>query len=480
MKVITPLWDHQQQALDFVMSRPASALFMGMGSGKTLVALKWMEQHNFNRVLIFCPYRVVQVWYDEIEKHTFFDEDKFEIDEQHITLVPSLWHKGIGEQKLSIKERAEMLDEYICHGHPLIAVINYETVGRKDSDMVKFLKTDYHKFDAIILDEAHHIKSAGSRTSWFFKWLGNHIEQKLCLTGTPMPNSKLDIYGMYRCLDSSIFGTNFKRFQAQYAIMGGYNMYQVIGWHNEKEFNEKVDSVAFRVDSDAVLDLPDEINLNYYAQLSTRWRAYYNKLERDFFIVTDEGELTTSITLTKILRLQQIAGGNIQYDADESVIMADPAKINVAIETIEDIGDESIVVFLKYLPEIDALRNRLNAVNPEYPPYELSGRVGVDELDLWRKHGGVLLVQIDAGAEGIDLTKARYVIFYSIGYSLGKYEQAKRRVRRPGARLDTPVTYIHLIVENTVDGIIYKSLQDKRETIGAVLEAMRNKYDNNS
>ena len=453
MKVTTQLWNHQQQALDFAMAHPASAMFMGMGTGKTLVALKWIEQNDFKRVLIFCPYRVVRVWFDETIKHCKWSD---------LGVVKTYSDKTIAGRTSELKLSLDSNDK-------LIAVMNYETVGRKNSEMIKYLKNNYDKFDAVILDESHRIKAPGSRTSWFFKWLGSKIEYKLCLTGTPMPNSKMDIYGQYRFLDRSVFGTNYNTFRFRYGNWGGYNNYQLFGYINEEEFNERVDSIAFRVDSDEVLDLPDEVNLNYYAKLSNSWRKYYNKLEKDFYLETQDGELTVPISLVKILRLQQIAGGNIQYDDTDGTVVADSAKLNLAIETIDDIGDENIVVFYKYSSESDALRARTKK------PYELSGRM--DQLDEWNRDGGILLVQISAGSEGIDLTNARYVIFYSIGYSLGQYEQAKRRVRRPGARLDAPVTYINLIVEDTVDEAIYESIQNKREAVESVLEAMKNKYE---
>ena len=453
MIVKTNLWQHQQVALDFAMERDASAIFMDMGTGKTLVALKWIEQHGFRRVLIFCPYRVVRVWEDEIKGHCD--------TEAHHTKTLTVG---------SIINRTHRLAESLIWFRKTINIMNYESVGRKNSPMQKYLLENSDEFDAVILDESHRIKAPGSKVSWFFKRFGKLIKHKMCLTGTPMPNSKLDIYGQYRFLDPSIFGTNFGIFRSTYAVVIDVGFPKIVKWINEDEFNKRVDSIAFRVEADDVLDLPDEVNITRYAQLTPTWQKHYNKLEKDFFLETEDGELTVDNVLVKILRLHQIAGGNIQYIAPNEPLASDESKLELLDEILAELDAKDVVIFYKYSAECDAISERIT-----WPVYELSGRQ--DQLDEWKTDGGILLVQVQTGSEGIDLTKARYAIFYSLGYSLGTYQQAKRRIRRPGSDLSHPVTYIHLVVEDTVDVDIYKSIQEKRDTIGSVLDAMRNRYE---
>lgn len=451
MIVKTDLWQHQQAALDFAMERDASAIFMDMGTGKTLVALKWIEQNAFKRVLIFCPYRVMRVWADEIDKH-----------------VEVEYHKIVPLTEDGIVNRVAILSNNVVDTC-LIAIMNYESVGRKNSPMQKYLLANADKFDAIILDESHRIKAPGSKTSWFFKRFGRLIKNKMCLTGTPMPNSKLDIYGQYRFLDPGIFGTNFTNFRATYAVVIDVGFPKIVKWINEDEFNKRVDSIAFRVEADDVLDLPDEINVTRYTQLTPAWQKHYNKLEKDFFLETEDGELIADNVLVKILRLHQIAGGHVQYNIFNKPVASESSKLDLLDEILAGLDAKNVVIFVKYLAEIDAITERTY-----WPVYELSGRQ--DQLDEWKADGGILLVQVQTGSEGIDLTKARYAIFYSLGYSLGTYQQAKRRIRRPGSDLSHPVTYIHLVIEDTVDVDIYKSIQEKRDTIDGVLGAMRNRY----
>ena len=103
---------------------------------------------------------------------------------------------------------------------------------------------------------------------------------------------------------------------------------------------------------------------------------------------------------------------------------------------------------------------------------ELSGRR--NELDEWQQGDGpeVIAVQIQAGGLGIDLTRARYSIFYSLGYSLGDYEQALARVHRPGQ--NRKVTHLHLVAPGTVDEHVYDALEQKRDVVEFVIDTLTN------
>ena len=76
-------------------------------------------------------------------------------------------------------------------------------------------------------------------------------------------------------------------------------------------------------------------------------------------------------------------------------------------------------------------------------------------------------VQIQAGGVGIDLTRARYAVYYSLGHSLTDYLQSRRRVHRPGQTRTT--TYFHLIAEDTVDQQVYQALASKQDVVEFIM-----------
>jgi SNF2 family DNA or RNA helicase len=167
--------------------------------------------------------------------------------------------------------------------------------------------------------------------------------------------------------------------------------------------------------------------------------------------------------------LQQVAGGWVKTD-DGQHHRVDSSKEKLLADTLEDIGPgEPVVVFCRFHADLDAVHDA--AKSTAFPSLELSGRH--DELKRWQDGGAqVLAVQISAGGVGVDLTRARYSIYYSLSFSLGEYDQALSRVHRPGQT--RPVEHIHLSVRNTVDTKIMRALEKRAEVVEAILAEIKN------
>jgi SNF2 family DNA or RNA helicase len=83
-------------------------------------------------------------------------------------------------------------------------------------------------------------------------------------------------------------------------------------------------------------------------------------------------------------------------------------------------------------------------------------------------HTNTLIVQVQAGGEGIDLTVSNYCLFFSKDFSLGNYRQCKKRLHRPGQTKKT--FYYHIICPGTVDQKIMDAIEKKREIVDYILE----------
>lgn len=107
-----------------------------------------------------------------------------------------------------------------------VAVINYESTWRDGL----FEKLQEYDADLIICDESQRIKTHDAEQSKAIHKLGDQARYKLILSGTPVQNDAIDIWSQYRFLDASIFGRNFYQFRNRYAIMGGFNRKQIVGY----------------------------------------------------------------------------------------------------------------------------------------------------------------------------------------------------------------------------------------------------------
>ena len=261
---------------------------------------------------------------------------------------------------------------------------------------------------------------------------------------------------------------SFERFRQHYAVMGGYGNHEVKGYKNLSELEQKMGSIMLRIERD-VLDLPPVQHISAEVELSPRAMAIYRRLHRQLVVEVEEGKVTASNALVRLLRLSQITGGNLSLDSGGQQTI-DTAKQDWLADWFEDIGGEPVVVFCRFQADLAAVA--LAAKRAGLACLEQSGRAR--ELQAWQAGGGqVLAVQVQAGGEGVDLTRARLCVYYSVGYSLGDYEQSLARLHRPGQ--GRSVTYYHLAAKGTVDQDVYQALDRRRDVVEAVLEGLRAK-----
>jgi len=438
--LVGPAWAHQTEALEFIADKLGAMLAMDMGTGKSRVIVDLIARKGYAKVLILAPLSVVQgVWPGEFAKH-----------------APGLLHvlPLVGQ---STKKRQELAAKALDAGRPTAVVMNYDAIWRKPfGDWA--MKQDW---DLLVMDESHRIKAPGGVASRYCSRLSDRVRHRVALTGTPMSHSPLDIYAQYRALDKKIYGTSFARFRARYAVMGGFNRMQVVGYQRESELRNLFYSRAYRVESADVLDLPSTLSVNLMCELGREGQRLYSAMADEFIADLAGGRITASNALSRLLRLQQITSGYGRLE-DGTDVEIDTAKAKVLEDILTDIGKEPVVVFTRFIHDLDVVHR--TAAKVGIPSYEVSGR----RKDLSEWTSGVLAVQIQAGGLGLDLTMARYAVYYSLGFSLGDYSQSMARLHRPGQT--HPVEYIHILASGTVDETVMDALARREAVIDHILQ----------
>ena len=350
----------------------------------------------------------------------------------------------------------------------IVATVNYESVWRSGLAAA----VEAVPWDAIVLDESHRIKSPGGKAS---RWLARlaakqPAARRLCLTGTPMPHSPLDLFGQCRFLDPQLFGTSFVAMRSRYADTHPTFPSMVKSWKRQDELTAKLDSIAWRVTADEVLDLPDAIHETVPVELSPKARRFYKQMETEMTAELESGTVTAANALTKLLRLQQATGGYCRLDGSSTVVPVDgtPSKRMALLDRLEDLpACEPVVVFCRFRSDLDDVAAAARTLGREYA--EVSGER--KDLERWQAGDAVILgVQMQSGGVGIDCSRAAYAFYYSLGYSLGDYEQSLARLRRPGQT--RCVRYYHLVCGGTVDEQVYAALRERRSVVEAVLHKL--------
>jgi len=460
----TKCFDHQTLGYRLIEVRDGVYLAWDMGVGKSKTVVDAVCLLGLRRTLIACPPNVMSVWPGQFADHGSSD----------VRIV-------VLDCKLSVERRAALLvDVFDNEPRPVVFVANYQAVWlpplgptlkktdtkRKKRIILESGEILRRRWDLVVADEAHWIKGEQSSVSWFFGHLCKRTTRRVALSGTPTGNGPLDLWAQMRFVDPGLFGTSFVTFRSRYALMGGFQGRQVLGFRNVEVLNKKFYMVAHRVERHDVLDLPPVMHEKIEVELGPEARKLYDEMAASFVTRVGDGTITTSNILTELLRLQQLTGGAVGTDQGD-VVVVDHAKENAVEELLSSLPpDEPAIVFGRYVHDVEtpcALASKLGR-----GAFRLRG--GCNQRDEWAADdgGSILAVQIDSGGEGIDLTRSRYCIYWSVGFSLLKYEQSLARTDRLGQT--RPGIFYHIIARNTVDVKVYASLRAKKQVSDAILD----------
>ncbi len=460
-------WGHQDDGYNFIVPKPGSILGYDMGTGKTLIAIMAMlATYEANgrkdvRVLIVCPKAVIPVWRHELDEHYAGEAD----DLAMIELT-----KG------GTKKKAHDLEMFHVRNKNSnsiqVAVINYESFWR--GELGAYIEDQV--WDIIIMDESQKIKSPTGKASKFAGKLESRGKRRMCLTGTPMPHSPLDIFGQMRFIDSTIFGDCFYKFRSRFAYCHPQFPSKILRLINEDEFKLMLQDYVLRVDSDEVLDLPPTIETFVDIELKAKSRKHYKEIEEELttWVAENEDHITVTNALGKLIKMRQLASGFIM-DEERHVVSIGSEKIEALEELLEEIGEkEPVVIFTNFKQEMLDVRMLAKKLGRNFR--EISGSCHDyekirQEVEDGKAAGQIIGVQIQSGGAGINLSHCAFCIYYSLTYSLGDHLQSMKRVHRPGQSRTT--RYYYLTCKDTLDSVIYKSLIRKEEVVDAVLVELK-------
>lgn len=458
------LYRHQAEAFMMTMDKfgtfsgapPESegmAYLFEMGTGKTLTSIAsigCMYQHGMiERVLIVAPLTILPVWEEELRKFADFPYTA--------TVLTG-----------TMEKKRQQLGNLPVGGLQIV-IVNYESAWRLKPELLAF------KPDLIACDEGHRLKEGRSKQSKAMHELGDRARFKLLLTGTPITNHEIDIWSEYRFLNPGIFGSSFYAFRNRFFTMGGYGLHTPIFRKlTLPEFTERLHSIAYRCRKEECLDLPEITEIIHTVDLEPEARKVYERIRDESYAEIKDKEITAANVLTRMLRLSQITGGNITVD-DTVVRNVSHAKMD-ALEELVDTAiaeEQKLVIMAHFVPELDAIEEMLKKKGIQYSVVRGGIRDRGEQVERFQKNPEcrIFVGQLQAAGEGITLTAASTMVFYSLDYSMSHFEQAKARIHRSGQ--SRPCSYIFLTCRHTVDQKVIKALQEKKDLAQLLIDDYR-------
>ena len=234
---------------------------------------------------------------------------------------------------------------------------------------------------------------------------------------------------------------------------------------NEAEAKQLVHEAlqpAIRFTKDQCLDLPPVLTMTREVPLTPQQAKYYNLLKEQM-LVQAAGETISAVNAAaSVSKLLQISCG-AAYTDDKEVVEFDSApRLNVLEEILEE-TERKVIIFAMFRSTIDTIYNHLlkRNITAEFINGAVTPPKRADIIRRFQNEDNprVLVMQPQATAHGITLTRADTVVFYGPLMSVEQYTQAIARADRKGQNSDK-VTVIH-IQGSPIEKKMFKALESK-------------------
>lgn len=456
-----PAHGYQKFAIGHILENPFCGLFLDMGLGKTvstLTALHIMKaRKEFKRVLVIGPKRVIEkTWPDELRKW------------QHLAGLSMSIIAGTEKQRL-------------------IAMQSSADIHCVSRDNIAWLVAQFGggaPYDILVIDELSSFKDDTSARFKALRQMRPRIKRVIGLTGTPAPNSLLDLWPQMYLIDmGQRLGKRKKEYRETYFNPGkrrGETIFNYILKKGgdlegedifEAEIYDKVRDICVSMKAVDYLDLPGVIEQKIEVSLSDSIMRRYEIFEEEAVleILERDGEITAMNAAALTNKLLQFAGGAV-YDNDKKVVDMHREKVDAAIELVEEAQGQPVMIFYWFQHE----RERLLRAFKKYGVRVLESDKDIDDWNAGKI--SVMLVHPQGAGHGLNLQDGGHIIvWYACIWSLELYAQANARLNRQG---QTKVVRLYRIVATgTMDEAVVERLDKKEAGQQALLDAVKAIFD---
>lgn len=453
---VTQPYKHQIEGINYGLSHTHWVLGdeMGLGKTKTVIDLAICDKiiHDYKHCLIICGVNGLKWnWYYEVLKHS--KEQAWILGQRtknNRTTVKS------NKEKLADLQNIDNINAYFI-------ITNIESL--RSNDITKEIKKlcKNKTINIIALDECHKCANPTSQQSKGLLEL--KAENQIAMSGTPLMNKPTDLYTPLKWLGYE--NHTFYQFQKHYCIYGGFGGYEVIGYKNLNELQEKLNKIMLRRLKNDVLDLPEKTYIDEYVELTSNQQKIYNEVYNEVKQNIDKIKVAPN-PLAQLIRLRQATG----YTGILSSTIKESAKMDRLKELIEEHtqNNQKVVIFSNWTQMTDIIYSQLKKYNPAL----ITGEINIDKRKIQENKFQndnsckVIIGTIGAMGTGLTLTAGEVVIFVDEPWTKANYEQAVDRCHRIGAKNN--ITIYNIIAKNTLDEKIHQIVYKKGVLSNALVD----------
>ena len=434
--------NYQQFATDFILEHPISCLMLDMGLGKTVITLTalWqlaLDSFDVSRILVIAPKRVAEdTWPKELSKW------------EHLSGLDATLVMGTqAEREAALRQQT------------FLYIINRENV----SWLVANHPWD---FDMVVIDELSSFKSNQAQRFKAMKKVRPLVSRIVGLTGTPAPNSLLDLWPEMYLMD---MGQRLGRF------IGGFRDRFFTPDKRNREIiykpREGAEEAIYGLISDICismkavdyLDMPELIMNRVEVSMDSRERKIYDDFQRDM-VVSLQGEELDAVNAAALSgKLTQMANGAV-YGENRKVLHIHDRKLDALEDLMEAANGKPLLVAYWYEHDLQRIKARFKNARCIDTP---------QDIDDWNA-GKIPLALIHPASAGHGLNLQEggcTIVWFGLTWSLELYQQLNARLWRQGQK--HTVVIHHIVTKGTHDEDVLRALDNKDTRQSALIDAVR-------
>jgi SWI/SNF-related matrix-associated actin-dependent regulator 1 of chromatin subfamily A len=423
-----PPLSHQKEAIEKLVSTRRFILADDMGLGKTTSTIIAALETGAKKILIVCPASLKINWEREIANYS--------------------------DRTCYIAEGKKFSTEAD------FVIVNYDILknfhNKEDKENSLLLQS---KFELVILDEAHMVSNAQAQRTKLINDFTKNIKRVWLLTGTPMTSRPINYYNLLNIIESPV-AQNWMAYAIRYCQgfqfrAGNRKVWNVTGASNLEELRDRTSKQILRRLKENVLDLPDKIITPVYLRTSSK--EYKDLMGEYYEWLENKKEESSSLTVqfSKLMKVRKVIANE---------------KVKETIEFVQNIIDQGkkVIIFTNFTDTLQLIHSHFGkeSVYLDGSCNKVQRQYAVDQFQENEKIK-VFVGNLKAAGVGLTLTAAEAVIMNDLSFVPAEHAQAEDRAYRYGQKNNVLVYYP--IFENTIEGVIYDILNNKKKVIGTVM-----------
>lgn len=466
---------HHESTIDWFMDRPAAAVWLDMGSGKTAstatVMDRLLDSVDVTRWLVVATPRIAEkVWFNEFAKWDHLNglgRRSYHITSEDLPVVKvDVIRKGKTVKVFKLINPRE-LRRKLLRIDADVFTIHYDLLAR----LVKLFGDEW-PFDGLVMDESSMVSEQDTARFKALRRIRGQVSRLYQLTGTPASNGLEKLFTQAYLLDGGKrLGRTLTEFRENYLMpvqmdrSGG----RVFKWGPQPGARERIyaalGDICMSLNPGDWIKLPEVTYNSIMLELPAAARSRYNEIESEYITWLGEGNVIEAANAAVLGgKLLQLCNGTI-YDAERVAHEVHSVKLDALAELIE-VSDSPILLAYWFDHDYQRIKARF--------PKAVSLADAPDFEERWNRGEIPLgLVQPASGGHGLNLQDGGYLAcWYGPIHNLELYLQFNKRLPRPGQKAGR-VTIHHLVIADSIEEAVLLSNEEKNEEQEALVLAVR-------